>query len=76
MTLEMKELESAVESILFASGEPVHIDRICIALELDRLSAEQILQRLFSMRQTPRGQEMPMFLYATLREDSIITRTS
>jgi len=46
MTLEMKELESAVEGILFASGEPVHIDRICIALELDRLSAEQILQRL------------------------------
>ncbi len=46
MTLEMKELESAVEGILFASGEPVHIDRICLALELDRLSAEQVLQRL------------------------------
>ena len=46
MTLEMKELESAVESILFASGEPVHIDRICLALDLDRLSAEQVLQRL------------------------------
>ena len=36
MTLEMKELESAVEGILFASGEPVHIDRICLALELDK----------------------------------------
>lgn len=46
MTLEMKELESAVEGILFASGEPVHIDRICLALDLDRLSAEQVLQRL------------------------------
>ena len=30
MTLEMKELEAAVEGILFASGEPVHIDRICL----------------------------------------------
>ena len=46
MTLEMKELEAAVEGILFASGEPVHIDRICLALDLDRLSAEQVLQRL------------------------------
>ena len=46
MTLEMKELEAAVEGILFASGEPVHIDRICLALDIDRLSAEQILQRL------------------------------
>ena len=46
MTLEMKELESAVEGILFASGEPVHIDRICLALDLDRLSVEQVLQRL------------------------------
>ena len=46
MTLEMKELESAVEGILFASGEPVHIDRICLALDLDKLSAEQVLQQL------------------------------
>ncbi len=46
MALEMKELESAVEGILFASGEPVHIDRICLALDLDRLSVEQVLQRL------------------------------
>ena len=41
MTLEMKELEAAVEGILFASGEPVHIDRICLALDIDRLAAEQ-----------------------------------
>lgn len=46
MTLEMKELESAVEAILFASGEAVHIDRICLALNLDRISAEEILRRL------------------------------
>ena len=46
MSLEMKELEAAVEGILFASGEPVHIDRICLTLDIDRLSAQQILQRL------------------------------
>ncbi len=46
MTLEMKELESAVEAILFASGEAVHIDRICLALNLDKLSVEETLHRL------------------------------
>lgn len=46
MTLETKELESAVEAILFASGEAVHVDRICLALNLDRLSVEETLQRL------------------------------
>ena len=46
MTLEMKELESAVEGTVFASGEPVHIDRICLALDIDRLSAQQLLQGL------------------------------
>ena len=44
--LEMKEIAAAVEGILFASGEPVHIDRICMALELDRPTAELILQQL------------------------------
>ena len=45
-SLDIKELEAAIEGILFASGEPVHIDRICIATELDRPTAEQVLQRL------------------------------
>ena len=35
-----------MEAILFASGEPVHIDRICLALELDRETAETLLQKL------------------------------
>ena len=42
----MREIEAAVEAILFASGEPVHVDRICVALELDRPTAELLLQRL------------------------------
>lgn len=45
-TREMKEVEAAVEGILFASGEPVHIDRICLAAELDRPTAELVLQKL------------------------------
>ena len=44
--LEMKEIEAALEGILFASGEPVHIDRICLALDLDRPTAELVLQKL------------------------------
>ena len=44
--IEMKEIESAMEGILFASGEPVHVDRICVALELDRPTADQVLQKL------------------------------
>ena len=43
---DMREIEAAVEAILFASGEPVHVDRICVALELDRPTAELLLQKL------------------------------
>ena len=39
-------MEAAVEAILFASGEPVQLERICVALELDRPTAEQLLQKL------------------------------
>ena len=46
MTLDIKDLDAAVEGILFAAGEPIHIDRICLALDLDKLSVQQILQRL------------------------------
>lgn len=44
--LEKKEMESAVEAVLFASGEAVHIDRICLALNLDRYFVEDALHRL------------------------------
>lgn len=43
---EMKEIEAAAESILFASGEPVATERICVALELDRETAERVLRQL------------------------------
>ena len=44
--MDKKEMEAAVESILFASGEPVNIERICVALAIDRLTAERILRGL------------------------------
>lgn len=44
--MDLHELEAAIEGILFASGEPVNIERICIAVDLDRETAEQILQKL------------------------------
>lgn len=45
-TLEMKDLISAAEGILFASGEPVNIDRIALALDLDKDTTEQVLKTL------------------------------
>ncbi len=44
--MDMKEIESAAEGVLFASGEPIHVDRICIALDIDRPAAERVLQNL------------------------------
>jgi len=44
--MEMKEIESAVEAILFASGEPVQVERICVALDMDRPTVERVLQKL------------------------------
>ena len=44
--LEMKDLISAAEGILFASGEPVQMERIALALDLDRDTTEQVLKTL------------------------------
>ena len=45
-SLDLHEVEAAVEAILFAAGEPLPIERICLALDLDRPTAEQVLQKL------------------------------
>ena len=42
--MEMKEIEAAVEGILFASGEPVAADRIAVALNLDRDTVDQVFE--------------------------------
>lgn len=45
-SMDMKEIESAVEGILFAAGEPIQTDRICVAMDIDRATVEKVLQTL------------------------------
>ena len=44
--MEVKELESALEGVLFASGEPVSIERLCLGLEVDRPTLDAVAQKL------------------------------
>lgn len=44
--MELKELEAAIEGILFASGEPVTVERLCIALDTDKQTVDAVCQRL------------------------------
>lgn len=44
--MELKELESAIEGILFAAGEPVGVERICLAIGVDRQTVDAVCQRL------------------------------
>ena len=42
----MKDIESAVEGILFAAGEPVEVQRLCAVLELDRETVDAVVRAL------------------------------
>ncbi len=44
--MELKEMEAALEAILFAAGEPVDVDRICLTLEMDNETVAAVCQRL------------------------------
>lgn len=44
--MELKEVESAIEGILFAAGEPVGVERICMTLEVDRETVDAVCQHL------------------------------
>ena len=44
--MELKEVESVIEGILFAAGEPVGVERLCMTLEIDRATADAVCQRL------------------------------
>lgn len=44
--MEVKEIESAIEGILFAAGDPVGVERLCMALDLDRVSVDGACRRL------------------------------
>ncbi len=44
--MDLKEIESAVEAILFASGEPISLERLAAAVEADPKTIEKIVTRL------------------------------
>ena len=44
--MEIKELESALEGVLFAAGEPIPVERLCLGLEVDRPTLDAVAQRL------------------------------
>lgn len=44
--MELKEMEAALEAILFAAGEPVNAERICATLEMDKETVDAVCQRL------------------------------
>ena len=44
--MDLKELESAIEGILFAAGDPVPVERICLTLEQDRETVDSVCQRM------------------------------
>ena len=44
--MEIKELEAALEGVLFASGEPVPVERLCLGLEVDRPTLDAVAQQL------------------------------
>jgi len=44
--MELNELGAALESILFASGEPVPVERLCLGLEVDRPTLDAVAQQL------------------------------
>ena len=44
--MELEELEAALEGVLFAAGEPVGVERLCLGLETDRPTLDAAAQRL------------------------------
>ena len=44
--MDLKELESAIEGILFAAGDPVPVERLCLTLEQDRETVDSVCQRM------------------------------
>ena len=44
--MEVKELQSALEGVLFAAGEPVSVERLCLGLEVDRPTLDAVAQQM------------------------------
>ena len=57
--MKIKELQAAMEAILFAAGEPLPIERIAEAVEIDVTAARQLLEDLaVKMKDEGRGVEL------------------
>lgn len=57
--MKIKELQAAMEAILFAAGEPLPIERIAEAVEIDVTAARQLLEDLaVKMKDEGRGIEL------------------
>ncbi len=44
--MKLKQMESTLEAVLFAVGEPIEVQRLALALEWDELIVSQLLDRL------------------------------
>ncbi len=53
--MEIKKLQGAMEAILFASGDAVSVDRVAQALQIDRGTAEKMMQNLADQYRTEHG---------------------
>ena len=52
INMDIKTLEAAIEAILFASGEPVALDKIAQILEIDKPTAAKIIGSLSERKNT------------------------
>ena len=52
--MELNELQSALESVLFAAGEPVPVERLCLGLEVDRPTLDAVAQELMDKYKSER----------------------
>ncbi|MDP4109180.1 MAG: SMC-Scp complex subunit ScpB [Bacillota bacterium] len=44
--MDIHEIETIIEGILFASGDPVSMDKLCLVLEIDRPTLDKIARNL------------------------------
>ena len=73
--MELKEIESAIEGVLFAAGEPVGVERLCLGLEVDRATMDAVAQRLMDrysyerrgIRLGAAGYQLPAVLCSGIR---------
>ena len=44
--MEISHIEAAIEAILFASGDAVPFEKICLALELDKKTVKLVINNM------------------------------